>query len=145
MSWWNELITTFRRIIQALKTAMIILVMKMNLMLNCLSESNSMKHLLTVYLFKNEKYLLLCLPQFCSEVGSKTKYLVWIALFRKQLVYILKKVSKWKNYDQSQKLCYAIQLKIKNRASSLEVWQLTIEFKCTVLQLKLISYTVADK
>ena len=101
---WNELITTFRRIIQALKmTMMIILVMKMNLMLNCLTESNSMKHFLTVYLFKNEKYILLYLPQSCSEVGSKTKYLVLIALFRKLLVHILKKVNKWKNYDQSQK------------------------------------------
>ena len=103
MNWWNESITTFRRIIQPLKkTMMIILVMKMNLMLNCLSESNSMKHLLTVYLFKNKKYILLCLPQFCSEVGQKRKYLVLIALFRKLVVYILKKENKWKNYDQSK-------------------------------------------
>ena len=62
-----------------------------------------MKHFSTVYSFKNEKYTLLCLPQSCSEVGSKTKYLVLIALFRKLLVRILKKVNKWKNYDQSQK------------------------------------------
>ena len=32
--------------------------------------------------------------QFCPEVGSKTKFLVLIALFRKLLAYTLKKESK---------------------------------------------------
>ena len=47
-----------------------------------------------------------------------------------------------KNYFQ--KLCQALLLKVKGMSSIAGVQQLTIEFKCTVLQIKLISYTVAN-
>ena len=63
---------------------------------NCLSESNSMKHLLTVCLFNTESI-------FCNaylDFILKTKFLVLIALFRKLLLYILRKENKWKKYDQ---------------------------------------------
>ena len=81
MSCGNVSIIPFRWIIQTLKMMItIILVLRMNLMMNFLSESNTMKHLLTVYLFKS-KNILLCLTQFCSEVVSKTKFLLVIVFF----------------------------------------------------------------
>ena len=103
MSWWNKLITTFRWTIQALQTTMtIVLLMKMNLMLNCLSESNSTKHLLTVYLFKMKNIFYHACFNFVLKLEAAQKFLVLLVLFKKLLAYILKK-KKGKNYDQSQK------------------------------------------
>ena len=88
---------------------------------------------------QNEKYILCCLPQFCFEVGNKKWFLVLIALFRKLLGYIFN--------EKSSKMFPKIVLgiKVKGVGFIAGVRQLTTEFTCTVLQTKLIPYTVPNK
>ena len=67
-----------------------------------LSESNSTKHLLTVYLFKMKNIFYHACFNFVLKLEAAQKFLVLLVLFKKLLAYILKK-KKGKNYDQSQK------------------------------------------